>query len=212
MYRRTFLQGAAALATSSLAKPSKVFAAQTALGMAGPMGVPSRAWVEHPKIIKQHCDQWCWAASISMIFATLGHPMDQEQIVDRIFSGRVCRPAGTGKTMSEALGDTWTDTHGVEFTANIDANYDQLAGIDNTSNAIIVDELSNDRPVLYANKHHAMVVVAVEYFETPMGPNVRAVGVLDPWPYNPDFHPLSQNEMIAAYRGGDMTYLGAVSI
>lgn len=114
--------------------------------------------------------------------------------------------------MAQVLSDTWTDVAGNIFSAHITAAYDQQAGINYITNSFIVDELSQNRPLLYANTHHAMVVVAVEYFATPMGPNIVNVGVLDPWPGSPNFHTLSPPEMKPVYAGGQMMFLAATSI
>ena len=147
-----------------------------------------------------------------MILATLGHPVAQEQIVTKVFGGLACAPAGSGLTMAQALSDTWTDTSGIAFKAHVVAAYDQMAGVNAINNAFIVNELNNDRPLLYANTHHAMVVATAEYYDTPMGPNVQSVGVLDPYPTNPDFHPLTMAELIPAALGGQMMFLAAVHI
>jgi hypothetical protein len=57
-----------------------------------------------------------------------------------------------------------------------------------------------------------MVVVSVDYYATPMGPNVQEVTVLDPWPYSPAAHPLQPVEMVPNLIGGQMTFLAAVQV
>lgn len=207
MDRRSFLLGGIGLAGACSAH-----AAQTGLGNPTPFGVPKRVWVQHPNVIRQDCPQWCWAASISMIFASHGHFVPQETIVQRVFGGLLCAPAGNGLTMAQALSATWTNSNGTAFQSHVVAAYDQMAGVNAINNNFIINELANDRPILYANTHHAMVLTAADYFETPMGPNVVAAGVLDPWPGSPEFHPLSQPELYPAFSGGQMMFLAAVHI
>lgn len=195
-----------------LACSSQCNAAQTDLGPPSAFGVPRRAWVTKPELIKQDCPLWCWAASIAMIFARHGHPLPQEQIVSTVFGGLICAAAPSAITMAKALSGTWTDKYGVMFQSQVVAAYDQMAGVNAITNNFIIDELSNDRPLLYANTNHAMVVTGVNYLSTPFGPNVQMVEVIDPLPTNPDFHPLSPSEIIPAYLGGQMTFLAAVHI
>jgi hypothetical protein len=176
------------------------------------MGIPRRALVDHPTVVKQDCPLWCWAASTAMIFASNGHPLpNQEVIIQRVFGGLVCM-TGMPNVISGLLSDEWIDATGQKFKSNVVANYDIFSGITAMNNLIIVNELSQNRPLLYCNKHHAMVVVSVDYFDTPMGPNVQQVVVMDPWPPSPDIHPLTIAEMVPAHMGGDYSYLAAVRI
>lgn len=207
MDRRSFVLGSLGLTISATAH-----AAQTGMGNPTPQGTPQRVWVQNPPLVRQDCPEWCWAASISMIFAAHGHLVPQEVIVQRVFGGLVCAAAPNGLTMAQALSGSWTDARGVTFQSHVVAAYDQMAGVNAINNNFIVNELSNDRPLLYANTHHAMVLTAVDYFATPMGPNVVAAGVLDPWPASPAFHPLSPPEVFPAFSGGQMMFLAAVHI
>jgi len=211
MHRRSLLISSLALAATAVtAKPSR--AAVSALGPAGPMGQAMRAWVANPQVIKQDCPQWCWAASIAMIFAAYGRPVRQENIVQRTYGGLVCLPSGNPLTIPANLSQTWIDDNGRTFRSSVVAAYDPMNNVRAISNQFIVDELANDRPLLYCNRHHAMVLVAADFFPSPMGPQIVAGGVLDPWPGSPDFHALSQGELFDADRGGEMMFLGSVRI
>jgi hypothetical protein len=147
-----------------------------------------------------------------MIFAAHGHIVPQEAIVQRVFGALPCAPAPGGLAMAQALSANWKDASGTTFQSHVVAAYDQQVGVNQITNNFIINEISNDRPVLYANTHHAMVVTEIDYFDTPMGPNVVGVGVLDPWPYSPGFHPLSPPELAPVYSGGQMMFLAAVHI
>lgn len=207
MNRRSFLLAATSLAISPLAHAS-----QQVIGPAGPMGIPTRAWVARPDIVRQQCPEWCWAASASMIFAAHGHPVDQKKIVASVFGGLACAPAGKTLTMGQVLSSSWVDDSGAAFQSTVNAAYDPMDDIVAINNAVIADELRQNKPLLYANTHHAMVVCEADFFATPMGPNVQRVGVLDPWPYSPSFHFLSPAEMVPMHLGGQMTFLASVDI
>ncbi len=113
--------------------------------------------------------------------------------------------------MAQVLSDTWTDTDGDRFTSELTAAYDAQFNINAITNDFIVDQLTQDRPILYANTHHAMVVVSVDYIPGPQ-PTVINAGVLDPWPYSPAYHPLSPAEIVPIQRGGQMTFLAAADV
>ncbi|MGB7801315.1 hypothetical protein [Buttiauxella sp.] len=186
-------------------------AATIALSPMTPQGKLMRVYVNNPTRIIQHCELWCWAASIAMIFQSHGHQLDQDVIVRRsINSNMAICTTGTTTTMGNNLSQAWVDSQGIHFNSQVVAAYDIFNGILAINNSVLVNELANDRPLLYANKSHAMVIVSVDYIATPMGPDVKAVGVLDPWPASPAFHYLSPKEIYPAHMGGDMTFLAAV--
>jgi hypothetical protein len=160
----------------------------------------------------QQCPEWCWAASISAVFKFFGHPLDQQTIVMQKYHQLVCMPALTAQQIASDLSATWTDKNGTAFTSTLTAAYDAQAGVLAINNAIIVNELLNQRPLLYCNKQHAMVIVAADYRPGPYGPIIDGIGVMDPWPPSPRLHPLSPQEMIPAHLGGQMSFLGAVSV
>src|SRR5262245_33097819 len=45
---------------------------------------------------QQYLPQWCWAASISMLFAYYGHSVSQARIVTEAYGSPVNMPAFTG--------------------------------------------------------------------------------------------------------------------
>lgn len=207
MRRRAFLKAAAALAVA----PSAM-AANQVVGNLPNGAIVNRAYVDHPQLVLQQCPLWCWAASISMIFASHGHPLHQQAIVASTFGGTVCAPSGNPITIAANLSKAWTDDSGDPFQSQVVAAYDAWNGVNTLTNAFIVNQLANDRPLLYCNTHHAMVLVAVDYVNTPMGPNVLAAGVLDPYPTAGGFHPLTAAELRPSQLGGQMTFLAAVDV
>lgn len=206
MNRRGFLCGA--LAASSLAVSSRSRAAVAGLG-----GGVQRAYVTRPQVIRQNCPQWCWAASMSMVFEMWGHTVDQRDIVQATFGTLTCQPIGSGIAIARTLsGHHWVDSAGNRFRCTVSAAYDFHAGFNNLTNDLVVRELSNDRPLIYCNTHHAMVQVTMDYRDYFGTIQPLSVGVLDPWPQSPAYHPLTPAELIAAHLGGDMTFLATVDV
>lgn len=160
----------------------------------------------------QQCEQWCWAACISMLFNFYGHPLSQAEIVAATYGSVVCLPAGTSTTIGVDLSRTYIDQRGVAFRSRVVAAYDFMNGINAISNTMIIDALNNSNPLLYCNTHHAMVVYSVTYTPTALGPNVQSVRVIDPWPFSPRSHELSLTEMVARHLGGEMTFLAEVQV
>ncbi|HUK24019.1 MAG TPA: papain-like cysteine protease family protein [Terriglobales bacterium] len=174
------------------------------------------AEVNIPQLIasihQQECPEWCWAASISMIFGFYGHSTDQKEIVQQKYGSVVCLPSGPTINIAQALSRCWKDDNGVSFKSRIVAAYDPANGVNAINNAIFVSELLSNHPLLYCNTHHAMVIYSTAYIPTQPLPNVRAVKVVDPWPPSPRTHELSTPEMVPAHLNGQMTFLASVRV
>lgn len=210
MDRRDFLKMGAALSTIGYGPFSRADSA--VIGQQG-FATFKRAWVKNPKLVTQNCANWCWAASIAMVFASNGHRVAQERIVKETFGALECRPSGYPKTITEALSREWTDDSGDDFESVVTAGYDYFSGVVAIDNGFIIEQLSDDKPILYCNTHHAMLNVLVEYAEYPNGAvQVGAAGVLDPWPASAGFRRIGGPEIAPAHLGGQMTYLAAVEI
>lgn len=130
----------------------------------------------------QEQSQWCWAATISMLFGYYGHPVGQESIVQAVYGRRVNLPSGNGWNIASQVNRQWEDADGETFSSHLTAAYDFQARVLTLNNAWLVNELDQDRPFIVGTAGHAVVATAIEYYPTPMGPNVVSVGVFDPWP------------------------------
>lgn|SRR5579871_740491 len=203
MNRRDFL------AVSAMAGLGRSMGAQC-----GPVGC--RAQISFPSVALaatlQDCPEWCWAASISMVFKFFGHPIAQERIVIETYGQLACWPAFQYQIVSANLNRCWRDDNGKIFRSTLTAAYDAAAGVNAINNAVIINELVSQRPLLYGNTHHAMVIVGANYAPGPAGPAIGEVDVMDPWPYNPRLHPLSQPEMFPVQVGGQMAYLASIIV
>lgn len=158
----------------------------------------------------QQCVEWCWAASIATIFAFHGHPIDQRQVVLRTYGSLGCFPATSNAIVARALSGNYVDANNVPFTATITGAFDGQLRESTLDNGAIIDEIQNGRPVLVCNTHHAMVLSLVDYRPGSVGPQLVNWGVIDPWPYSPRVHNLTQPEMIAAPLGGQLMFMASV--
>jgi hypothetical protein len=185
MNRRQFIAniGISCASSAWLVETSQAY---NRCGMMTPMGQACEAGVNMSRLPTfyafQQMPEWCWAASISMIFKYYGYDVSQDQIVQAVYGSVVNFPAMSGGTISSQLNRTWTDRNGRRFRSSMQGLFDADAGIGALNNMMIVDSLAQERPLLLGNITHAVVLTAVSYFATPMGPNVTNIGVLDPWP------------------------------
>jgi hypothetical protein len=209
MQRRAFLArfGAALVGSASLRPAAQC--TSVAPGVSGcRVGLS-----DHFHIVTQNCAERCWAASIAGIFGYHDHSIDQDVIAQAIFHTLECKPAGNTKVLDAVLSHQWTDNDGDKFTATITGLYDPLNGISDMDNDDIVSAMKHDKPLLYCNTTHAMVVIGLDYRKLASGEllAVDQVHVADPYP-GKGFHVLSPAEMVPLQHGGAMTYLASVDI
>lgn len=162
----------------------------------------------------QQTPVWCWAASMSMIFAYYGHQVDQSTIVSR-FYGAAVPIAGDPLAMDVGFNSQWIDTSGRSFrvTSKITDLYRGTSF--QVSNIDIVAALTQEKPVFYCDQTHAMVLVQVDYINTPSGVDILAGGVIDPWPASFGFRALdpNQGELAGSYVAiSDVTDVSQVTI
>src|SRR5215213_2489350 len=159
----------------------------------------------------QQSSQWCWAASISMLFSYYNHPVSQQAIVQSLYGTLVDLPSGSGWNIASRLNTTWTDANGKRFRAQLTGAYDFDAGVMTINNATLVNELDQDRPVIIGTRGHAVVGTAIEFVPGPMGPIITGIGVFDPWPGR-GARPLDQSEMLAMHLRGELRFLATVRV
>jgi len=133
----------------------------------------------------QHNSEWCWAASIQMMFNYYGIDISQEQIVARSFKkdpdGKLPNVTGDLKVITENLNNWSVDNQGKAYQVNAKLHYGP------PTPAYLVKELANERPVMIGyqtgpNTGHAVLITACSYIPTKNGPQIRSVIVRDPWP------------------------------
>ncbi len=130
--------------------------------------------------------QWCWAASISGIFAYYKHPVSQARIVQEAY-GSVVNMPGTPRAIMTSLNRPWFDDAGRPFRVSAD--------IYSASWVTAAQDLAQGRPLIVGSLGHAMVVSATEYRRFSNGAGqTQSVTVRDPWPTNPRRRLLTQRE------------------
>ncbi len=120
--------------------------------------------------------QWCWAASISGVFAYYGHPVSQARIVREAY-GSVVNMPGSPQAIMGSLNRPWVDDAGHPFRVRSDLY---------SSNWVTAaQDLAQGMPLIVGSLGHAMVVTATEYRRLPNGVGeTQLVIVRDPWPAN----------------------------
>ena len=210
--RRAFLKTAGALAVAAPFVSVSKLLAETACN---PMGLCT-SQVDFSDFAQeafqpQQMPEWCWAACISMIFDFYGHPVSQARIVSEVYGAVVNMPAVYGIIIAKQLNRTWTDDNGKRFRSVLTGAYDPQAGVNNLNNAILVSELDGGHPVLIGAAGHATVLTLMQYFQTPMGPNVRLCGVFDPWPGR-GARNLAPAEMMPVGVGGALSFVATARV
>lgn len=133
----------------------------------------------------QRNSQWCWAASIQMVFNYYGVDIQQEQIVARTYGvdpyGRLPNWGGNFQNITQNLNNWSVDNRGRPYVVTA------MLGQGAPTPAILLGELSQGRPLIIAyatgpGSGHAVVVTGASYTPSPYGPIIQSLIVRDPWP------------------------------
>jgi hypothetical protein len=133
----------------------------------------------------QHNSNWCWAASLQMIFNYYGVNITQEQIVSRSYgtdpNGALPNWTGSLQVITANLNNWNVDNSGRQYA--VQAVFYQGA----PNPVYLIQELSLQHPILIGyqsgpNSGHAVVITACSYIQTYNGPIIQSVVVRDPWP------------------------------
>jgi len=122
----------------------------------------------------QSMNQWCWAASIAMVFKHHGFEVPQEEIVAQAW-GNIVNMPGQPQQILASLNRVWMDTRGRRF---------QVSGDVYTANPPnAAQDLAANNPLIIGTQGHAMVLTALQYMRAPNGNGtVTLATVRDPWP------------------------------
>ena len=133
----------------------------------------------------QRNTEWCWAASMQMLFNYYGVDISQEQIVARSFQkspeDRLPNATGDLQVITRNLNNWSIDNRGMSYRVKAELNFGP------PSPAYLIKELAAERPVLIGYKTgprtgHAVLITACSYYPAEDGPRIRSVIVRDPWP------------------------------
>ena len=124
----------------------------------------------------QHASEWCWAASIEMVFRYYGHHVPQERIVLETWGSIVNLPAANPFMILRDLNRKWVDDDGESFS---------VSGTSYGANAITAaQDLASDMPLIIGTLGHAMVLTGLTYNRDVYGRGVVTSAIVrDPWPY-----------------------------
>jgi hypothetical protein len=178
-----------------------------------------------PAYQSQQATEWCWAASIAMIWAFYGHPVSQAQIVTGEF-GQLINQGGQPSQIFQALSGQRVDDNGVPFTSVVTGLYDYEDNYDNISYTDIGAALNNNEPVLIGTINpdgsgaHATVLSALTYAVPygsqievlPDGSNILSATVFDPWPTSGGITTLSYPQYLPAGRGGALFFAAIAQV
>ncbi len=161
------------------------------------------AGMDEPRIreiaVTQDKSQWCWAASISMIFASHGFRLPQEAIVKDITGKLEDVNAPSGEAMTSALRRKWRSPQGQQEVAAWAKVGDIAANRYEITNPEIAAELAEGRPLLIGTRGHAMVLVKANYERRTNGDVIITGGtVIDPLP-GKGVRKLAKGEMVLSY-------------
>jgi uncharacterized protein (TIGR03382 family) len=122
-------------------------------------------------------DQWCWAASISMIFQHYGFDVSQARVVRDAWGGVVNMPGSPAQIMA-SINRRWVDDDGRAFSASGD--------VYSANPVTAIQDLAANRPLIIGSLGHATVLASMTYVLDYWG-NLRGITeayVIDPWPGN----------------------------
>lgn len=167
---------------------------QKTLGQVTYVGIPSNNF--NFFVSDQHNSNWCWAASLQMIFNYYGVNITQEQIVSRSYGsdpyGNLPNWAGSFQIITANLNNWNVDNSGNQYGVS------SMLYWGAPSPAYLVQELTAQRPVLIGyntgNSGHAVVLTACSYIQTPNGPYIQSLVVRDPWPSQQNINNLGRVE------------------
>jgi Papain-like cysteine protease AvrRpt2 len=136
---------------------------------------------------RQIWSEWCWAASLSMIFGAHGYDVPQAQIVKETWGHIVDLPGSPAQVIKD-LNKTWTDVNGKQFLPSIPKNR-SMTGVTPDD---IEDDLLAGHPLMIGTPSHAMVVVSMTYNNFLLGKSLVSIIVADP--ANGNVRPLYPDE------------------
>jgi hypothetical protein len=133
----------------------------------------------------QRNSNWCWAASMQMIFNYYGVNITQEQIVARSYGtdprGNLPNWTGNFQVITANLNNWSFDNNGRAYAVQASLN------LGAPTPAYLIQELSAQHPVLIGyqsspNSGHAVIITACSYINSMYGPIIQSIVVRDPWP------------------------------
>lgn len=143
-------------------------------------GLPSDTLAD--VVARQRAPNWCWAACIQMVLNYHEVPIDQEQLVQRIYGSEIDAPASLPQIL-HALNGWGVSQDGARVRVR--------ATSFGLTPSVVLSDLSERRPLIaglvdgYGNGH-AVVLTAIYYVLDGWGqPHFTYAVLRDPWPNRP---------------------------
>ncbi|MCC8409002.1 C39 family peptidase [Mucilaginibacter sp. UR6-1] len=168
------------------------------------VGIPSNTFNYYSAA--QVNSNWCWAASLQMIFNYYGINIRQDQIVQRSYGsdpyGNLPNWTGSIPVITANLNNSNIDNNGRTYIVQSSVYWGA------PTPTFLINELQAQRPVLVGYRSgpssgHAVVITAVSYYATPSGPQIQTIIVRDPWPSQQNISTLGRVE----YPGNNLANL-----
>lgn len=129
-----------------------------------------------PHISQPPISVLCWAATIAMICKWHHRQISMQNIVQQTFGAPVNAPANP-VVLINSVDRTYVDDFNNSMTLQAKI-WSVIHGQAMINNADVINELSNDRPLVICNASHMMVLVGVSY--SPGTVNINQAWVADP--------------------------------
>lgn len=147
----------------------------------------------------QKGSQWCWAACIQMVLGSQGISVSQEDIVRRTYG---CDPFGRLPDWSASDQTITANLNGWAHRVNgeqVKVRARQFIGAPPPD--VIVNELSNRRPIILAYKTspfsgHVVLCTAATVLQGPQGAVLNSVIVRDPMSGRQEVQPFALNAVV----------------
>ncbi len=172
------------------------------------LGILSQKFEQY--FVDQINSEWCWAASLQMVFNYNTISIRQDQIVQRTFGNLGNNPAND-QIITGNLNNTNVDNNGKKYVVSASFN----PGFPPAN--VLISELNLQHPILIGyqssfNSRHVVVITACSFSQNPnpyLPPIIKTIIVRDPFPYpqpNPqNFPPDGKIEYNANYLGNLIT-------
>jgi hypothetical protein len=162
---------------------------------------------------QQQGSEWCWAATISNLFAYHGHIVPQPEIVATLTGGYLADiRGGVYCNMSNLTTRTWTDRkNGKQFSSRVTSAYDEtcVEQVQPPPPQAVIDEINANRPLLIGTTNHAMLLIGVVH----VGPQLLHGYVFDPGFGGVRFVQGGfGGEFLARRGGGQLLYIASAAV
>ncbi len=122
----------------------------------------------------QHQSQWCWAASVEMVFRYYGYYIPQGTIVQQTW-GTIGNMPGQPNDVLRTLNRSWIDANGKAFSV--------VGDLFSANQVTASQDLLQNKPLIIETMGHTMLLTSLTFTRDQHGQSaVKSATVRDPWP------------------------------